>query len=679
MGRKEIEYKDSLFFNNISSKVDNNQIKLLIDSFKDYSEKKNKQVYITADVLGNKKEFIYKEIKDFFYVLLPKYPIFVFINDNVAQELIDDFELDLKIDLYALARKYDYEKILGGVRSWSNKLFRFIRITDFDFEDLIANPLEESFHREIELLISLIIGSINDIEKIGNNAPKSLLEKVKQKIVLFDAKQSGFIYKTTRSKRIIIQGMAGTGKTELLLHKLKEIYSLQDDKRIVFTCHNKVLANDMKKRIPKFFDFMKIDKQIDWYESLHVFSSWGSYNDPSSGLYSYICNEYRIPFKTYSSVAPFDTVCVAALDYLNKIDNFKECFDFIFIDESQDFSESFFKLCEKISTDTVFIAGDIFQNIFDTKEISNINPDFLLNNCYRTDPRTFMFAHAVGLGLYEKLPISWLEDKVWKACGYIVDKTDKEYKLSRKPLRRFEDLESSETLKFLSVDYKEYDKEIIKILKTLKQSNETLIPDDVCIIILGGYKSMCKFSDRISLEIFKEFKWNSTKGYETRRREEGSVYISNINHIKGLEFPFVICVSLDYISNDIRFRNSIYMALTRSFLTSYFIINSSEEDFYRLYSKAIKDIDIKGYLCVKEPSEKEKEIMKNQVDISLNAKQQNIQLLINSIFEKKYPKIPSNARSAVESTLNFIVEGLTQKEIEKKLDELVSVVWKADK
>ena len=54
----------------------------------------------------------------------------------------------------------------------------------------------------------------------------------------------------TKKNKILIQGMAGTGKTELLLHKLKEIYYSQSNSKIVFTCHNKVLANDMKKRIP---------------------------------------------------------------------------------------------------------------------------------------------------------------------------------------------------------------------------------------------------------------------------------------------------------------------------------------------------------------------------------------------------------------------------------------------
>ena len=43
-----------------------------------------------------------------------------------------------------------------------------------------------------------------------------------------------------------------------------------------------------------------------------------------------------------------------------------------------------------------------FQDIFENKSLTVVNPDFLLNKCYRTDPRTLMGAHAIGMGLFEK-------------------------------------------------------------------------------------------------------------------------------------------------------------------------------------------------------------------------------------------------------------------------------------
>ena len=113
-----------------------------------------------------------------------------------------------------------------------------------------------------------------------------------------------------------------------------------------------------------------------------MFSQVGALrNIPYSGLYSYICNFYKIPFQSYSLANSFDEACKDALTILEKNESFKPCFDYIFIDESQDFSDGFFDLCEKVTVKTIFIAGDIFQNIFDTTEVADINPDYLLNNC----------------------------------------------------------------------------------------------------------------------------------------------------------------------------------------------------------------------------------------------------------------------------------------------------------
>ncbi len=57
--------------------------------------------------------------------------------------------------------------------------------------------------------------------------PETLLEKVKNKILLFDGEQSRFLYKKIDKKVVSIQGLSGTGKTELLLHKLKELYIIR--------------------------------------------------------------------------------------------------------------------------------------------------------------------------------------------------------------------------------------------------------------------------------------------------------------------------------------------------------------------------------------------------------------------------------------------------------------------
>lgn len=109
--------------------------------------------------------------------------------------------------------------------------------------------LEHNDKLILKILVSLVTGSINTPDKGGE--ADNLLDAVKKRIVQFDGDQTRFIYDDLRKKKISIQGLAGTGKTELLFHRLVNLYT-QTDKSIVFTCHSKVLANDIRKRLPVF-------------------------------------------------------------------------------------------------------------------------------------------------------------------------------------------------------------------------------------------------------------------------------------------------------------------------------------------------------------------------------------------------------------------------------------------
>ena len=74
--------------------------------------------------------------------------------------------------------------------------------------------------------------------------------------------------------RIGIQGLSGTGKTELLMHKLKELY-VSSDSKVVMTCYNRILERELSERIPAFFDTMKVQQQIKWNERLWCFRAGG--------------------------------------------------------------------------------------------------------------------------------------------------------------------------------------------------------------------------------------------------------------------------------------------------------------------------------------------------------------------------------------------------------------------
>ena len=139
----------------------------------------------------------------------------------------------------------------------------------------------------------------------------------------------------------------------------------------------------------------------------------GRYGDENSGLYRYICDFYGIVYYSYGKYTSFDDVCQNALSQIRGITDKKYALDYILVDECQDFPESFFKLCEEVTSQKLYIAGDIFQSIFEEHVISDYSADYFLTKCYRTDPRTLMFAHALGLGLFEKRKLRWLRKEDW--------------------------------------------------------------------------------------------------------------------------------------------------------------------------------------------------------------------------------------------------------------------------
>ncbi len=614
---------DSLFFCNIE-KADNN--KEFIEELEEYSEKNSKQVYIIGKALGTANEYNY-DISEIAIVLIPKHKITIINYGDNDEDSLQDFLDDFKEDLGHISDKYEYSKILGRARKWNNEdFFDIININEFNVQSFATSEVSHKNERKIDLLISLLIGSINDISKIGIEEPVSLLEKVKRKIILFDGRQSNFIYGKTDQKIVMIQGLAGTGKTELLLNKLKEVYTSPQNPTIAFTCYNKILASELKKkRIPQFFNFMKVSEQIKWDTRLHVFSSWGKRVDPESGLISFICSHYNTTFKAYSECKNLETLCRQILDELNAKESFSPCFDYLFVDESQDFGKEFLLLCEKITKEKLYVAGDIFQNIFDSvSDRKDIKIDFLLNKCYRTDPKTLMFAHSVGMGLYETPKINWLDDDSWEKCGYTFERKDNAViRLSRKPLRRFEDLEVEQTIKLIPSDGDSIVDSAIDQIKDIKNNNPDVNADDIAIIILDSdYNRMCNLSVNIIYRIEDEFNWKCSRGYITKETERNKLFISNINNIKGLEFPFIICISPNRITKNIFSRNGIYTSLTRSFLTSYFIVNSINEEFLSIYSEAINQI-YKGYIEVVEPSEEERTLITTNIH---NAKRERMPL-----------------------------------------------------
>lgn len=665
---------------NLKERLESSHINTLISLI----DKDCSQAYALFSPL-NEKEYIYyydedneepQEYKSGFVFLQPGYPI-IFIGLDEDEESLDYYKEQFLLDLNTLSDKFKYDKYIGRQLKWKKYISEEFFINDLsEYSDLKQENPDDK--RKTELLISLIIGSINQIENISIKAPENLLDKVKNKIQLFDGDQTRFIYDSeSELKKIKIQGLSGSGKTELLLHKLKEIYLKDGNSRILFTCHNKILANSLKSRIPDFFNFMKVEVQIDW-EKLLCVHAWGSTLNPFSGAYRYICEKYDLNFYTFSRENTFDKVCKVAIKELKEKDKFKnqeKLFDYVFVDESQDFPKSFIDLIELVTKKQIYIAGDVFQNIFDNIDSNSVEPNFLLKKCYRTDPRTLMIAHGMGLGIFEEKAIKTLSLNEWKACGYNVVEYQKYYELSRDPTRRFEDLESESIVSFdmITLNNDIYNKElvnnIVEIIHSIRKENPTVHVSDIGIVFIDRDPIVYKYVEYFCAYLDEIIDWDVNNAVKTKEHFKDQLFVSNINNVKGLEFPFVICIS-NSIKNNISYRNSLYMTLTRSFLKTYFVIGTINEELNSRFNQNIEIINNTKKMCVYT----QQETIQESLIINLKNDVSNYSL---SDFIKNYLR-DIDLDSSIKNKIYKLTKGFYEdssiynpSEIESFIDDLI--------
>jgi superfamily I DNA and RNA helicase len=616
-----------------------------------------------------------------FFLMSSGYRIAI-INNQKQKSEFQRYIDDVQDSIFYLFQKYGYRSELGRYQQWSKGLY--VEKTMEDLNDMTAfwqsiklnNPLDI---KNSQLLISLCTGSINDISKVKSLLPQSLLDRVKQRIQLFDADQTRFIYQDLQKKVIKIQGLSGTGKTELLLHKLKGLYLEKDDSRIYITCHNKILADSLKSRIPRFFDFMKVTQQIEWNKRLWCTNAWGSASIPNSGLYRYICSYYQIPFHSYSKSFSFDIVCKEAIAYIKskkKNGTFTYALDYVLIDECQDFKPSFIELCKLITEKKVYLAGDIFQSIFSDFDQNDYEADYFLSKCYRTDPKTLMIAQALGLGLFENIRLRWLTEDNWKACGYSFKDVGDSIELSRVPIKRFseEDEEiNSFCLKKFNADSPI--NQIIEIIKSIIHEYPNVMPGDISVIMLDNNDDIYEWTNLLERRLYTTFGWEANKAYETKAVESNKLLISNRNNVKGLEYPFVICVTRA-IGSSYGYRNALYTMLSRSFLVSYLLISGSAKNgITQAILDGINEIINHHRMTIRKPSEEEQQAIETRF---IKAQSELLkpfdEKLADIIISLNIPKDNRAQLQKMVLSTNLHWEDLSDEELKQKLQLLAQAL-----
>ena len=152
------------FYSDISVNVRN---KDFLEKLKEFSEKMEQQVYVLKGPLTDSK-YAY-DIKDACIVLTRNRKI-AFVSFTHDNDLIfNDYKKDVLEDIGSLSDVYDYRKVIGRTRVWEDKIILKCFIDDIDDFDTWINQdlmLNSDDSRLLELVITLFIGSINDVTNI---------------------------------------------------------------------------------------------------------------------------------------------------------------------------------------------------------------------------------------------------------------------------------------------------------------------------------------------------------------------------------------------------------------------------------------------------------------------------------------------------------------------------------
>ncbi|WP_404462782.1 DEAD/DEAH box helicase [Providencia rettgeri] len=299
----------------------------------------------------------------------------------------------------------------------------------------LENSVDENVYNEAASTIEggkgLIRQKTRDIDGFSIESKVVMVNNLESAISRFDAEQlSSCVNEVDGIERI--RGLAGSGKTVVLAMKVAITHLRNPDKKILYTFSTKALYQHVKRLITRFYrQFDDIDPDFD--NSIKIMHAWGGTTTP--GVYYNACINNDAPFLDFgraqraNQANPFSYACKSLIE---KYDIHAE-YDYVFVDEAQDFDSNFLQLCLKLAQNENMVFGlDVFQNIFQTTAPSineilgkdrKLGLDKFLNKCYRTPCATLVCAHAIGLGVYKDQVQVIRTPEDWMNLGYTIDES----------------------------------------------------------------------------------------------------------------------------------------------------------------------------------------------------------------------------------------------------------------
>ncbi len=303
---------------------------------------------------------------------------------------------------------------------------------------------------------NIALSAIEGISTIRKGGPRrnlskqdsrgAKLKRLEDSIATLDPSQSAAVIQTVEGVQRI-RGLAGSGKTIVLALKAAYWHAQYPDWRIAVTFSTRSLKGQFRRLINHFY-IAQTREEPNW-DNLRVMGAWGAPGGADrDGVYYEFCRENGVEYFDYSAArdkfGPNDTFTKVCQYTFDPTIAAKPLYDAILIDEAQDLSPSFLRICYSMMGDEhkrLVYAYDELQNlsgeslpspdlIFEEDSMADDEParDIILNRCYRNSRPVLVTAHALGFGIYRQLQrdsrtnlVQMFENpRLWTDVGYHV-------------------------------------------------------------------------------------------------------------------------------------------------------------------------------------------------------------------------------------------------------------------
>jgi superfamily I DNA/RNA helicase len=451
-----------------------------------------------------------------------------------------------------------------GIQILSNKPQR---IKLFFKEDILSyNTFKKRLERQCSLDYTLSSKEMTNLR--GNIIPTSHVPTKTQKLYeffpldskdvlqLLDAQQEQLSHNLGTGHRLIF-GVAGSGKTVLLLARARYLALLHKNWKILILCYNRLLANYLQEIMnPQDYDAdIEISNYHRWAKDI-IFSS----DDKYRYSYNQLLDKHSESSKTKNHF--FSKIVPSILNKLIDETTLTDKYDAILIDEAQDFEKEWFIPVVKLlnpDTKSLLITCDGLQGIYARKRFTWKSVGIEAQGRVTKFRKTYRNPSKVGKFAYKFLTMDLdLVNLIDKEEGFLSTAS-------------FERKGGIVDLRVFGSRKTEHKTIIEELQKNIDQKRSILL------LFPRNLEKKNFQHPLISLMKQNDMIWHSLNDVGIKK---GEISIGTLQATKGLEADVVVIPEIDKIRSIGNNRQLLYVGMTRT-LNDLLITSSGTNNFVK--------------------------------------------------------------------------------------------------